>query len=159
MKPNYLTIQKEAITRYRIDICDGSRCPDGDKSRMHAHPKIRRICKLSPKDSIESTFSLFHEIGHIESGKSSTRRAEDEWHATCWAIDRFKELGLDIPAKIIFRYQQYILLEVSRGIRRGGKGYPKMNLYEYVGNETPVEIQSIAMEDRWWCIPEALDVL
>ena len=41
----YKEIQNEVIKKYRIDICDGTRCKDGDWSRTHAHVKTRRVCK------------------------------------------------------------------------------------------------------------------
>jgi hypothetical protein len=120
-------IQEEVIKEYRVDICDGTKCKN-DWSRTHAHIKIRRVCKWKQANSIQSTFTLFHEIGHIETTTSKMRRAESEYYATVWAIEKCKEYGLDIPEKIIERYQKYIDMEIDRGRRRGGSGYGILKL-------------------------------
>lgn len=124
----FAEIQAEVISKYRVDLCDGTRCKDGDRMRTHAHPKIRRVCKWKQASSIESTFTLLHEVGHIETKKSWMRRSESEYYATVWAIDRCKEYGLSIPEKVIDRYQRYIDREIARGKRRGGQGYGEMTL-------------------------------
>lgn len=123
---NYTAIQNEVIKRYRIDLCDGTRCKDGDWSRTHAHPKQRRVCKWKQANSIISTLHLFHEIGHIETTTSGMRRCEEEYHATVWAIERLREYGLigNVTEKAKRLYQEYIYMELARGIRRGGKHYP-----------------------------------
>jgi hypothetical protein len=79
------------------------------------------VCKWEQKNSVMSTFTLLHEIGHIETSKSSMRRCESEYFATVWALRCAKEYDIDIPEKIIERYQNYIMMEYSRGIRRGGR--------------------------------------
>ena len=119
-----IDIQNEVIKRYRITISDGKGC----WRRMHAHIKERKVCKWKPKSSLRATFDLFHEIGHIETTKSTMRRAESEYYATAWAIERFKEYHLDIPQKIIEIYQDYIDRELRRGLRRGGSGYAELKL-------------------------------
>lgn len=124
----YIEIQNEVVEKYRIDLCDGTKCGSHDWHRTHAHIKIRRVCKWKQADSIQSTFTLFHEIGHIETTKSYMRRAESEYHATMWAIRRCQEYGLTIPEKTIKKYQDYIDMEVERGKRRGGGGYGRMIL-------------------------------
>ena len=118
-------IQNEAIQKYRIDICDGSKC-NNDWSRTHAHVKQRRICKWKQCSSIKSTFELFHEIGHIETHTSKMRRCESEYAATVWAVERMQEYGIEgrIPDSIKKLYQDYIWEERDRGVRRGGSGYP-----------------------------------
>jgi hypothetical protein len=70
--------------------------------------------------------TLFHEIGHIENNNSKMRRCEEEYYATVWAIERMKEYGLldKVTENIKNLYQNYIYMELDRGIRRGGKGYP-----------------------------------
>ena len=122
----YKEIQYEVIKKYRIDICDGTRCEDGDWSRMHAHPKKRRVCKWKPTNSVVATFNLFHEIGHVETHTGKMRRCESEYAATVWAIERMREYG--IVSKISEQqkklYQDYILRERDRGVRRGGLNYP-----------------------------------
>lgn len=125
---NYKEIQNEVVKKYRIDLCDGTRCKDGDWSRTHAHVKKRRVCKWKQANSIQSTFTLLHEIGHIETTKSWMRRAEEEYYATVWAINECKKYGIEVPAKIIQEYQEYIDDEKDRGIRRGGEGYAKLKL-------------------------------
>lgn len=122
---NCKDIQNEVITKYRIDLCDGTKCKN-DWTRMHAHPKERRVCKWKPANSAETTFHLFHEIGHIETTTSTMRRCESEYFATVWAIDRMREYGLlgKISDKLKNLYQRYIYNELDRGIRRGGKNYP-----------------------------------
>lgn len=123
----YIEIQNEVIKKCRIDLCDGTKCKD-DWSRTHAHPRQRRVCKWKQKNSIQSTFELFHEIGHIENNTSKMRRAEEEYYATVWAIGLCNVYGLKIPAKILKEYQDYIDMEVYRGKRRGGAGYGNLKL-------------------------------
>lgn len=121
----YTDIQNEVVRKYRIDLCDDTRCKNGDWSRTHAHIKIRRVCKWKQANSIQSTFTLFHEIGHVETTTSNMRRCEEEYYATMWAIERCKEYGLTVPEKTIKEYQDYIDSELDRGLRRGGSGYDK----------------------------------
>lgn len=123
----YTEIQNEVVKKYRIDLCDGTKCRN-DWSRMHAHVKQRRVCKWKQKNSIQATFDLFHEIGHIMTTKSGMRRCEEEYHATVWAIEECKKYGLEIPSNIIKEYQDYIDEEMARGIRRGGSGYTRLVL-------------------------------
>lgn len=120
-----IDIQNETIQKYRIDICDGSKC-NNDWSRTHAHIKQRRVCKWKQCSSIKSTFELFHEIGHIETHTSKMRRCESEYAATVWAVERMREYGIEgrIPDSIKRLYQDYIWRERERGVRRGGSGYP-----------------------------------
>lgn len=119
----FIEIQNEVIKKYRIDLCDGTKCRS-DRHRTHAHIKIRRVCKWKQASSIQSTFTLFHEIGHIVNNTGPLRRCEEEYHATVWAIEEMKQYGLEIPEKIISDYQKYIYRELDRGIRRGGSNYP-----------------------------------
>ncbi len=129
----YVDIQNEVINKYRIDICDGTKCAN-DWSRTHAHVRLRRVCKWVRANSLESTFTLFHEIGHIVNNKSTMRRCEEEYYATVWAIDELKKYGIKVPVKLIDRYQRYISLEMDRGIRRNGLGYDEneLNLVKYL---------------------------
>ena len=124
---NYIWIQNRVIEEYKIDICYGDKCKN-DWHRTHAHVKLRRVCKWKQANSIQSTFTLFHEIGHIETTRSSMRRAEEEYYATVWAINKCKEYDLEIPAKVIKVYQDYIDREVERGKRRGGSNYGDLTL-------------------------------
>lgn len=121
----YTEIQNEVITKYRIDLCDGTKCKN-DWSRTHAHPKQRRVCKWKQTNSVESTFTLLHEIGHIENNNSRMRRCEEEYYATVWAIEIMKQYGIvdKISDKTKKLYQDYIYMELDRGVRRGGKCYP-----------------------------------
>lgn len=123
-------IQAEIISKYRVDICDGSKCSN-DWRRTHAHVKERRVCKWKPARSIRSTFTLLHEVGHIETTRPSMRRCESEFYATVWALQRCKEYGLKVPAEIVKLYQDYIDREKDRGLRRGGSGYGKLDLTPY----------------------------
>lgn len=125
---NYIDVQNEVIRKYRVDLCDGSKCKDGDWSRTHAHPRERRVCKWKQKNSIQSTFTLLHEVGHIETKKSKMRRAESEYYATVWAIERCREYGIEVPERSRKLYQDYIDREVDRGKRRGGTGYGNLVL-------------------------------
>jgi hypothetical protein len=115
----FIDIQNDVVEKYNITLDPESAC----KWRTHAHPKERRVCKWHPKNSIASTFTLLHEIGHIETFKTSMRRCESEYYATKWAIEKAKEYGLKIPESIIKRYQEYINRELARGQRRHGKNY------------------------------------
>lgn len=121
-------IQAEVIAKYRIDICDGTKCKN-DWRRTHAHVKQRRVCKWRQANSVHSTFTLLHEVGHIETTKSWMRRAEEEYYATVWAIERCKEYGLTVPYATRKLYQDYIDREKDRGQRRGGTGYGDFTLH------------------------------
>lgn len=130
MEGKFIDIQNKVIEQYCIDICDGSKC-ENDWRRTHAHVKERRICKWKQTNSIVSTFTLFHEIGHVETTKSKMRRCEFEYYATVWAMDKCKEHGLEIPEKVIDTYQNYINTEHSRGSRRGGS-LPSLESFQLV---------------------------
>lgn len=120
----FTDIQDDVIRKYRITIDEHSAC----WGRTHAHVRERRVCKWKQKNSVQSTFELLHEVGHIVSNKSGMRRCEQEYHATVWAIERAKEYGLTIPKETISDYQDYINRELDRGVRRHGQNYNK----EYV---------------------------
>lgn len=132
----FVEIQNEVIKKHRIDLCDGTKCKDGDWSRTHAHPKQRRVCKWKQTNSVESTFTLFHEIGHIVNNNSKMRRCEEEYHATVWAIQTMKEYEIcdKITEKQKKLYQDYILRERDRGVRRGGAGYPSKEQLTLIWN-------------------------
>lgn len=123
----YIAIQNEVIKKYKVDICDGTKCKD-DWGRTHAHIRPRRVCKWKQSNGIASTFTLFHEIGHIMTTKSTMRRAEEEYYATVWAIEKMEEYGLEVPQNILDKYQRYIDMEKDRGLRRGGTGYDDLLL-------------------------------
>ena len=120
----YIDIQKDIVKRFRITLDPNSKC----WSRMHVHVKQRRVCKFHYTNSIQATFSLLHEVGHIECYHSGMRRAEDEYAATVWALKTAKDYGLTVPEKTIDVYQDYIDREKARGERRGGKGYGNLDL-------------------------------
>lgn len=40
----YTEIQEDIVRRFRVDLCDGTKCRS-DWSRTHAHVKQRRVCK------------------------------------------------------------------------------------------------------------------
>lgn len=124
----YIDIQNEVVKKYKIDLCDGTKCKDGDWSRTHAHTKQRRVCKWCQRNSFQSTFTLLHEIGHIENNDGQMRRAEQEYYATIWAIRECNKYGLKVDNKTLKEYQDYIDEEVARGIRRGGTNYRTMQL-------------------------------
>ncbi len=113
-------IQQEVISKYKIIINENSSC----WGRMHVHVKTRTICKWYPKSSLAATFDLFHEIGHVETTKSYMRRCESEYYATIFAMDLFKEYGLEVPPNTLKKYQDYIWRERERGLRRYGKNLP-----------------------------------
>lgn len=117
----YIEIQKAAIEKYNIRINPYSQC----RARTHAHIRKRTVCKWDYKNSAAATFTLFHEIGHIENNNSRMRRYEQEFYATEWAIERCREYGVVIPEKIRREYEDYIQRELDRGLRRGGTGYDR----------------------------------
>ena len=117
---SYKQIQDNLIKKYRITINEKSTC----YGRTHVHVKKRTICKWKQCNSIKSTFTLLHEIGHCENNNSKMRRCEEEYYATQWALDQCRELHIEVPDKIIQSYQRYVYRELDRGIRRGGFGYP-----------------------------------
>lgn len=123
----YTDIQNAIVEKYRIKLDTNSKC----WQRTHAHVRERRVCKWKQANSFASTFTLLHEVGHIENHRARDRRAEDEYHATVWAIDRCIKYGLEIPENVLKEYQDYIDMEVDRGKRRGGSCYPRMDLKAY----------------------------
>lgn len=132
-KMKYIDIQNEIINKYRIDICDGTKCAN-DWARTHAHPRQRRVCKWIQSNSLESTFTLFHEIGHIVNNKSTMRRCEEEYYATVWAVGTlYNVYNIKVPNKLIDSYQRYISRELDRGLRRNGFGYneDELNLIKH----------------------------
>ncbi len=145
----YTEIQNEIVAKYRVTLSDGTGC----WGRTHAHIKERKVCKWKRANSFSSTFTLLHEVGHIETTTAKMRRAEEEYFATAWAIDRCKEYGLKIPLSTLFRYQRYILVEKSRGIRRGAKAYPEYNLYKYAGYDVSIEEVKRQIDPKW-CIED-----
>ncbi|MBR5227544.1 MAG: hypothetical protein IKV94_02795 [Clostridia bacterium] len=120
MKKTNRQIQDDLIKQYKITIEPNSKC----YGRTHVHIKKRTICKWKQTNSIVSTFTLLHEIGHCENNNSKMRRCEEEYNATQWALDKCVELNIDVPLKIIQKYQRYIYNELARGLRRNGSGYP-----------------------------------
>lgn len=142
---NFIEIQNKVIEKYRIKLDPHSKC----WRRTHAHVKERRVCKWKQMNSMRSTFTLLHEIGHIETKTSSMRRSESEYYATCWAIDRCKEYGLEIPENILHVYQLYILEEIVRGKRRGGTGYKEMNIYTYAGINKTIKQFKKELSPAW----------
>ena len=133
MSKSYLEIQQEVITKYKIVINTNSTC----HSRMHAHTNgSRMICKWQPKNSLKTTFDLFHEIGHIMTTKRAMRRCESEYYATIWALEEAKKYEIEIPLKEIAKNQKYIDMELMRGISRNGSNYREnYNLLSYDKNE------------------------
>ena len=132
----YIDIQNDVISKFRVDICDGTKCKN-DWQRTHAHVKQRRVCKWKQSNSLRSTFTLLHEVGHIETTKAWMRRAESEFYATVWAIDQLMEYNLlDIMVvqgnNILTQYQEYIDREIDRGLRRGGSGYGSLRLDKHI---------------------------
>lgn len=119
----FIQIQNDIINKYNVDICHGDKCKN-DWSRTHAHVKERRVCKWKQCNSAVSTFTLLHEVGHIETKTSKMRRCESEYYATAWAIEQCELYGVEIPQKTIQQYQRYIFNELDRGVRRGGTNYP-----------------------------------
>ena len=122
----YIEIQNEIIKNYRVRISAG--CPLGYRTRTHAHPKLRQVCKWKQSNSLSSTFTLLHEVGHIETDRAGMRRAEQEYYATMWALDKCKEYSIEVPSALLEKYQNYIDMEKARGLRCGGKGYATLKL-------------------------------
>ena len=123
---DYIGIQEMMIRKYNVKIVENSEC----WSRMHAHcDGSRRICKWKRVNSYPATVDLLHEIGHIETNKSSMKRCEQESEATRWMIDRLRELGLPIKRKVMQRYKDYIKMTYERGVRRGLQKPVKSKLY------------------------------
>jgi hypothetical protein len=137
MRKTFKEIQDEVIEKYRITINEHSDC----YSRVHAHIRSRMVCKWKRANSVQSTFTLLHEVGHIVANNSTMRRAEQEYYATAWALRRCNEYAIDVPDNILNLYQSYILMEVARGMRRGGKGYDleSLNIYTVLGVDKTIE--------------------
>lgn len=129
----YIELQNAVIKEYGIELCDGSKCnaekgARADWRRTHAHVQKKRVCKWQASNSVKSTFTLLHEIGHIIGckGKGNLRRCEDEYYATLWAMDQCDRWMLIIPQTLLVAYQTYIDREHARGLRRGGR-LPSLN--------------------------------
>lgn len=135
----YLEIQNDLVRRCGIVLCDGSLCRN-DWHRTHAHVKERRVCKWKPKNSVQSTFELMHEIGHIETTKTTMRRCESEYYATLWALKAAEHYSIVVPQKTLELYQRYIFAEYIRGLRRGGR-LPDIESFRLPGAETRVCIK------------------
>lgn len=159
---NYKEIQDNAIKEYRIKLDPNSSC----WGRTHAHPKSRRICKWCQRNSLQSTFTLLHEIGHIEANDSTMRRAEQEYHATKWAMEKCEEYGIKVPSSIIKKYQDYINTEIDRGRRRGGRDYGLLELKIFDigdivmldGNRVEITASFIDEGTRWYAV-EPIDFI
>jgi hypothetical protein len=123
----YIDLQNKVIADYKINIVQNSTC----WRRMHAHcsDKSRRVCKWKQAESYNALYDLLHEIGHIETWKSSMKRAESESAATLWANKKIKELGLPLKRKYCNRYKEYIAMTYQRGLRRGLSKRIKSKLY------------------------------
>lgn len=143
----YTQIQNDVVSKYRVILDEHSKC----RERTHAHVDERRVCKWHPANTFHSTFTLLHEVGHIETTKRGMKRCEEEYYATCWAIDRCKEYGLYVPEDELYVYQRYIYQEIAAGKRRGGKNYDAeaLNLYTYIGrNVTVEEFKEMLLNDK-----------
>lgn len=138
---NYLAIQKDVISKYKIVISENSTC----YGRTHAHcDGTRRICKWKQSNGLVSTFTLLHEVGHIMTHTNKMRRCESEYYATIWALEECKKYGLTITDKIINEYQRYIDMELQRGLMRNGCGYrDSYSLKEY----NPSEIIEVKIKE------------
>ena len=123
---DYFSIEEQVIKDFNIIIVENSTCWE----RTHAHTDgTRKICKWKKANSYPSLFILLHEIGHIETHKSSMRRCEQESEATRWAIEKLRELGLPVKRKYTKKYKAYIEMTYKRGIARGLKKELKYKLY------------------------------
>ena len=120
---DYIGTQYMLIKKYDVVLDPNSAC----WARTHAHPKTRRICKHTPKNSYQSLFTLLHEIGHIETYRPKLKRCESESLATEWAVRELRQLGLPVKRKVVDKYKQYIKMTYERGLRRGLS--KKVNLY------------------------------
>ena len=124
---DYIMIQNEMIVKYNVDLVIDSKC--WQRTHAHCDDNSRRICKHKVVNSYKSLFTLLHEIGHLETYKSSMKRCESESAATVWAIERIKELGLPVKRKITKSYKKYIQRTYDRGVRRGLQKRIKSKLY------------------------------
>lgn len=130
----YITIERDLVSKYKIVLNPYSTC----RSRTHAHSDgTRRICKYTYTNSIESLFTLAHEIGHIMTYRTKMRRCESEFMATVWALQELSKYDVEVPLKVVDAYQSYINNEMDRGLRRGGvyhfsKDDLNLNNYKYV---------------------------
>lgn len=129
MKKTYTEVQKEAAKKYDMIINPFSKCR---WTRMHVHYRTRMICKWNYRESLESTFDLFHEIGHCENNKMSMRICEREYYASVWAAKTLlSDYGIKLDSRIIKRYADYIDHEKRKGMNRGGKNYGELNFTKY----------------------------
>lgn len=149
---NYFDIQTNLINKYKIVIVEASTC----RSRTHAHTDgTRRVCKWKKANSLASTFTLAHEIGHIMTFKSQMRRCESEYLATIWAIEELKKYNILVDEKIIKKYQYYIDMEKARGVRRGGSDYKDYNISNY----DPREIEVLPIKEPKQPKPRKIRIL
>lgn len=81
-----------------------------DRNKFWAMEKCNRIgIPTTALDSStpENVFRLLHEIGHCETYKQGQFKAQREYLATQWAIDKCKELNIE-PHKEHDLWQNYI---------------------------------------------------
>ena len=122
---DYIQIQNNAIHQFKAVIVENSKC----WRRMHAHTDgSRKICKWVQKNSYASTWALLHEIGHLETYKTSMCRAESEIAATEWQINYLREIHIPVKRKLLDKYKEYITRTHERGLKRGLKKIVCSNL-------------------------------
>jgi hypothetical protein len=69
---------------------------------------------------------FLHEVGHHAIGfKTYKTRCEEEYHVWLWAIDRMKELGVEIDDHVTRRFELSMRYAVGKALRRGIKKLPE----------------------------------
>ena len=122
---NWIDLQETMIAKYGIKVTVMSPC----WQRTHIHIKTRMLCKWKQKNSYDSTFILFHEIGHVMTTTPNMKRCEKESEATRWAVNQFRELGIPIRRKVVSKYKKYVRMSYERGVARGLQKKLKSTLY------------------------------
>lgn len=72
-------------------------------------------------------FDLLHEFGHLETFKCKHRKFEREYFATQWALDHADEYGVEITARILNIFQEYIMGFYDKAKKRKVKNLPDVS--------------------------------
>ena len=102
--------------------------PD-DSRRFVIRVKEKRLGENEEKQPNGTPGGTEKSVGHIETHKSTMKRAESETEATRWAIAYIKRLNLPVKRKVVNQYKDYIKMTYERGKRRGLKKRIKSKLY------------------------------
>ena len=123
----YTAIQDRLIEDYGITLCDGfipdeCICCDNYGAKPHVciyyNPvtrEIKRIGNWIQENTIESTFILLYEIGHLI--RCYEIEIIDEYSAYVFAIRKCEKLGLNLSRDLVIEKQRELLALYRRNAR------------------------------------------